>query len=182
MLGPLRIIRAAASGLKGLVAPQRDSNKDAVFATTATITVVDPNATKASEALAKAALGNAFPELPAAPAKPLATPAAPSAEHKTELKTEVKEELKTEEKAEIKPELAAEVELKAQPVPAKKLGGDIEAKASKVSYNAGFECAHGRPRVPYCASHYLAAASCHCCNTGPQQAVLQIVHSACTGM
>jgi hypothetical protein len=134
MVGPIGIIKAAASGLKGLVAPQKDNAKDAVFATTATITVIDPNATKASEALVKAALGNVFPELPAAPAKSLSTPAA----HSAELKTEVKEELpiKTEAKAEVKPEVAVKEELKAKPVPAEQLGGDIEAKASKVSYAA----------------------------------------------
>lgn len=98
---------AATAGLKALVSHPIDNN-DAVFAcATATITVIDPNAINSSQLLAKAALGVAFSDLASAPAKPLLPAAADTAD--------------------LKPKAAA------KPQPAEQLGGDIEAKASKVS-------------------------------------------------
>jgi hypothetical protein len=151
MVGPLSIIRAAASGLKGLVAPQNNPSKDAVdvIAATATITVIDPNATKASEALAKAVVGSTFIELPAAPAKTLSAPAA----HSAELKAELKEETKTEAKADIKPEVAVKEDLKAKPEPAEQLGGDVESKATGVSCSASCATAAQACRVMWSVSH-----------------------------
>jgi hypothetical protein len=104
----------AASGLKALISHPID-DKDAVFASaTATITVIDPNATNASQLLAKAALGDAFTDLASAPAKLLLPAAAEAADEKLE-------KLK-----------AVKADAKPQPQPAEQLGGDIEAKASKV--------------------------------------------------
>lgn len=102
--------QAAASGLKALLSHPVD-DKEAVIAT---ITVVDPSATKASQVLVKEALGAVKAELASAPAKPVPSTAANSAEVKADLKTDLK------------------ADVKAEPQPAEYLGGDIETKISKV--------------------------------------------------